>query len=73
MTDRHYLEELFLYYKPEVSIHKEGNFEIRCEVNMRDNRLLYFVREYRPEDGLDYCFSSNYEDVVNEFLERVNN
>lgn len=79
MTGKEYLEETFLFYKPEISIHKDGDYEIICEVDMFNDHLMYFIRKHNPtiikgfDRTYDYCHSSDYEDVIAEFLEEVNN
>ena len=61
-----------LFCKPEFPICKEGRFELMCEVDMFNNHLLFFTREYDGDQEYDYEGYSYYADAIKNFLEHVN-
>ena len=61
-----------LFYKPEISICKEGKFELMCEADMFNNHFLFFTREHDGDQEYDYECYSYYADAIRNFLEHVN-
>ena len=70
-----------LFSKPEFEIYRDGKYALYCEVDMFNDHLMYFVREYEHESaGIrdyetvvgDYEYHSDFEDAITDFLNRVN-
>ena len=72
---REYIESLILFNKPEVEICSDCKYALFCEIDMFNDHLMYFVREYEDESRIkecgDYRFYTDYEDAITEFLKKT--
>ena len=73
------IQNIILFNKPEIEIFRDGNLALCCEVDMFNNHLIYFVREYKESIGVrdyeivvgDYEYHSDYMDAITDFLNKM--
>lgn len=69
---REEIQNIILFNKPEIEVFRDDNLALCCEVDMFNNHLMYFVREYKDNTSYDYDFHFDYEAAITEFLNKIN-
>lgn len=65
------IKTTMLFSRPEVELYSHGRFSIFCEIDIFNEHIMYFVREYDDDAEYDYIPHTDYEKAIDEFLNKI--